>query len=159
MTKQLHNAIMKRSRYRNKFLKDKSQTNREDYKIQRNFCKESNIDSYADDNTPYSCPSETQTVISELKLIFNKLFHWFQYNHLKANPGKFNILLSSKTLSDVSIGDASLTTSIKETLLGILLTQNSFLTNMFLPFAVKLARNYMFQDALPALCLSKNVEH
>ena len=39
MTKELHNAIMKRSRYRNKFLKDKSQTNRENYKIQRNLCK------------------------------------------------------------------------------------------------------------------------
>ena len=29
MTKELYNAIMKRSRYRNKFLKDKSQTSRE----------------------------------------------------------------------------------------------------------------------------------
>ena len=33
------NAIMKRSRYRNKFLKDKSQTSRENYKIQQNLCK------------------------------------------------------------------------------------------------------------------------
>ena len=39
MTKELHNVIMKRSRYRNKFLKDKSQTSRENYKIQRNLCK------------------------------------------------------------------------------------------------------------------------
>ena len=39
MTKELHNAIMKRSRYRNKFLKDKSQASREYYKIQRNLCK------------------------------------------------------------------------------------------------------------------------
>ena len=39
MTKELHNAIMKRSRYRNKFLKDKSQTSRENYKIQQNLCK------------------------------------------------------------------------------------------------------------------------
>ena len=39
MTKELHNAIIKRSRYRNKFLKDKSQTSRENYKIQRNLCK------------------------------------------------------------------------------------------------------------------------
>ena len=39
MTKEVHNSIMKRSRYRNKFLKDKSQTSRENYKIQRNFCK------------------------------------------------------------------------------------------------------------------------
>ena len=39
ITKELHNAIIKRSRYRNKFLKDKSQPNRENYKIQRNFSK------------------------------------------------------------------------------------------------------------------------
>ena len=39
MTKELHNAIMKRSRYRNKFFKDKSQTSRENSKIQRNLCK------------------------------------------------------------------------------------------------------------------------
>ena len=39
MTKELHDAIMKRSRYRNKFLKDKSQTRSENYKIQRNLCK------------------------------------------------------------------------------------------------------------------------
>ena len=57
-------------------------------------CEESNIASYADDTTPYSCAKDTQTVICEL--ISRKLFHWFQYNHLKANPGKCNLLLSSK---------------------------------------------------------------
>ena len=36
---ELYNAVMKRSRYRNKFLKHKSQTSREKYKIQRNSCK------------------------------------------------------------------------------------------------------------------------
>ena len=52
ITKELHNTVTKRSRYRNKFLTDKSQTNRENYKIQRNFCKKllkktnkSNVDS------------------------------------------------------------------------------------------------------------------
>ena len=39
MTEEIHNAIMRRSRYRNKFLKDKSQTIRENYKIQRNLHK------------------------------------------------------------------------------------------------------------------------
>ena len=84
-------------------------------------CEESNIASYADDTTPYSCARDTQTVISELKSISSKLFHWFQYNHLKANPGKFHLLLSSKTPTDVSTGDASIKTSTKETLLGILI--------------------------------------
>ena len=78
-------------------------------------CEESNIASYADDTTSYSCARETQTVISD------KLFHSFQYNHLKANLGKCHLLLSSKTATDISIGDASLKTSTKETLLGILI--------------------------------------
>ena len=39
MTKELHNTIMKRLKYRNRFLKDKSQTSSEYYKIQRNVSK------------------------------------------------------------------------------------------------------------------------
>ena len=60
-------------------------------------------------------------IMPELKFISNKLFHWFQYNHLKANLGKCHLLLSSKTPTDVSISDASLLTSTKETLLRILI--------------------------------------
>ena len=84
-------------------------------------CEESIIASYADDTTPYSCARNTQTVITELKSISCKIFHWFQYNHLKTNPGKCRLLLSSKTPTDVSIGYASIKTSSKATLLGILI--------------------------------------
>ena len=38
MTKGLHKAIMKRSRLRNKFLRDRTETSRKEYKKQRNFC-------------------------------------------------------------------------------------------------------------------------
>ena len=38
-TKELHKAIMKRFRLRNKFLKAKSITDRNNYNIQRNYCK------------------------------------------------------------------------------------------------------------------------
>ena len=68
-------------------------------------CEESNIASYAGHTTLY----------------LSKLFHWLQYNHLQANTGKFYLRLSSKILTDISIGDASIKTSIKETLLGILI--------------------------------------
>ena len=84
-------------------------------------CEESNIASYAGNTTSYSCARDTQTVISELKSITIKLFHWLQYNHLKADPGIYHLLLSSKIPTDVSIGDASIKTSTKETLLGILI--------------------------------------
>ena len=43
-------------------------------------CEESNIASYPDDTTLYSCAKDTQTVITELKFVSNKLFHLFQYN-------------------------------------------------------------------------------
>ena len=39
MTKELHKAIMKRSRLRNKFLKTKSITDRKNYNVHRNYCK------------------------------------------------------------------------------------------------------------------------
>ena len=39
MTKELHKAVMKRSRLRNKFLKDKTENNQKNFKHQRNFEK------------------------------------------------------------------------------------------------------------------------
>ena len=39
MTKELHKAVMKRSKLRNKFLKTKSITDRKIYNVQRNYCK------------------------------------------------------------------------------------------------------------------------
>ena len=39
MTKELHKAIMKRSRLRNKFRKTKSITDRKNHNVQRNYCK------------------------------------------------------------------------------------------------------------------------
>ena len=39
----------------------------------------------------------TLTVISELRITASKLFTWFDNNHMKANPQKSHLLLSSKT--------------------------------------------------------------
>ena len=80
--------------------------------------EESNISCYADDTTLHSSVAETQTVISELHIISNKLFDRFKYNHITANPGKCQLFLSSTV--DVSIDDTSITASKKETFLGII---------------------------------------
>ena len=82
-------------------------------------CEESDFASYAGNTTPYSCGTDTQSLIAELQITANKLSHWFKYNHLKANPGKNHLLLSTKTPINVSIGDVSLTPSTTENLLGI----------------------------------------
>ena len=77
--------------------------------------------SYTDDTTPYSCEADTQSVIAQLQITANKLFHWLEYNHLKANPSRSHLLLSTKTPINISICDVPLTVSTTETLLGIII--------------------------------------
>ena len=61
-------------------------------------CEDSDIENYADDTTPYACACDINTVISELQITACKLFIWFDNNHMKANPEKCQLFLSSKTL-------------------------------------------------------------
>ena len=58
---------------------------------------DADIENYADDTTPYTCAPNIDTVISELQLTSDKLFEWFKNNHMKANPEKCHLLLSSKS--------------------------------------------------------------
>ena len=55
------------------------------------------IVSYAVDATPYTRARDTPTVTSELQPTSEKLFNWFGKNHLKTNPEKCHLLLSSKS--------------------------------------------------------------
>ena len=71
------------------------------------------IASYADDTTPHTYARDTLTVTSELQSTSN----WLEKNHLKANPEKCHLLLSSKSSIEAKIGGASVTSSKMETLL------------------------------------------
>ena len=59
------------------------------------------------------------TVISELHDILTKVFDWFANNHMKANPDKCHLLVSTKNLEVVSIDVIQTTSSTSENLLGI----------------------------------------
>ena len=58
-------------------------------------CKNSTIANFADDNSPYSCNKDIDSVISQLKNDSNSLFEWFSKNGFKANPMKFHLILSN----------------------------------------------------------------
>ena len=58
-------------------------------------CEDSTVASYADDTTPYSCATDIPSLPLEVQASATKLFRWFKNNHLKANPGKSHILLST----------------------------------------------------------------
>ena len=50
---------------------------------------------YADDTTPYLISNNPDEVVSQLKDITEKLFTWFSQKEMKANLGKYHMLLSS----------------------------------------------------------------
>ena len=68
--------------------------------------KDSDIENYTDDTTPYACASDIITVISELQVTASKLLTWFNNNHVKANPEKSHFLLSSQTPKKAYFGGA-----------------------------------------------------
>ena len=83
------------------------------------ICENDDIASYADDTTPYTCARDTSTVISELQSTSERLFNWFEKNHLKTNPENCHLLLSSKSSIEPKIGGVSVKSSPMETLLGV----------------------------------------
>ena len=82
-------------------------------------CEDDNIASYADDTNPYSCAQDISSVISELQRIAKKIFDWCRNNHMKANPGKCHVILSSDTQSEILFVNISIASSLSEKLLGI----------------------------------------
>ena len=82
-------------------------------------CEDSNVARYVDDTTQYSCVTDKPSVALELQASATKLFRWFKNDHLKANPGKSHILLSSKKPEIVSVVGIPLIASSHEKLLGV----------------------------------------
>ena len=82
-------------------------------------CEDSSAASYADDAALYSCATDIPSVALEVQASATKLFRWFKNNHLKANPGKSHILLSTNKLKIVSIDVIPLAARSHEKLLGV----------------------------------------
>ena len=60
------------------------------------FGEEDNVTSCADDTTPNSNGKNVVTVLENIETKGKEVFNWFSMNYLKANPGKSQLLLSSK---------------------------------------------------------------
>ena len=84
-------------------------------------CEDDNITSYADDTTPYSYAQDLSSVIYELQRIAKKIFDWCRNSHMKANPGKCHVTLSSNTQKEIRFVNTSVASSLSEKLLGLTL--------------------------------------
>ena len=85
---------------------------------------ECDIASYADDNTPYNFDFSLDYVIRNLEKSTNSLLNWFRENHVKANPDKSHLLVSSNESCTAKIEDFSIKNSTEEKLLGVKFDSN-----------------------------------
>ena len=88
------------------------------------------------------------------------VFNWFDNNHLKANPGKWHLLRSTKSPEVVSIDGIQITTSAAEPLI-IINTDITFdselnFETIYQPYVTRWAEKLMLLGGLSVICLRKN---
>ena len=76
---------------------------------------------YADDTTPYVVANNTTEVVENLTNITQKLFTWFANNHMKTNPSKCHLLLSTQEEANIQIANTTIKNSKSQKLLGVVL--------------------------------------
>ena len=74
---------------------------------------------YADDTTPYVIGNNAEEVVSELKVITQKLFTWFNENEMKADLNKCHLLLSTTDVFNFEISETVIRNSNSKKLLGV----------------------------------------
>ena len=86
------------------------------------------------------CATDKPSVALELQASATKLFRWFKNNHLKANPGKSHILLSSKKPEIVSVDGISIAASSHEKLLGVIIDSELKFENHITEICLKVSK-------------------
>lgn len=71
--------------------------------------------------TLVTLPPDTDTMISKLQSTSDKFFTWFKNKHMKANPEKSHLFLSSKTPTESIFVGSCIKSNTKETLLCVLI--------------------------------------
>ena len=75
--------------------------------------------SYADDNTPHTFDIRLNLVLKKLESSTYDLFRWFKENHVKDNPDKRHLLVTTNALTSININGFQITNSTEEKLQGI----------------------------------------
>ena len=77
------------------------------------------IENYADDNTPYATPNDTDSLIASLEEASKSLFIWFDNNLMKSNADKCHLTVSSNEKITIKIGSHEKANTKREKLLGV----------------------------------------
>ena len=88
------------------------------------FIKNKDVASYADDTTLSETGGNSAFDIYNLEVLGNTLLKWFNDNSMKANPGKYHLLLSGSDSSKITIKNKTISSSKCDKLLGIKIDNN-----------------------------------
>ena len=69
------------------------------------------IASYADDNILYTSDISLNLVLEKVESSTHDLFRWFKENHMKANPDKCHLLVTTNALTSVNRNGFQITNS------------------------------------------------
>ena len=67
-----------------------------------------NIANFADDNTPYACSSDLDSVILKFQKNTERIFRWFHNNNLISNAGNSHLIVSSKENLKIQVSSCSI---------------------------------------------------
>ena len=81
--------------------------------------EDTDIASYANDNTPYVIADNIDGVIKSLEEASEILFKWFNDNLMRINADKCHLLVSTNNTVKIKIGNFYITNSKSEKLLGV----------------------------------------
>ena len=79
--------------------------------------------------TPHTSDISLNLVLEKLECSTHDLFRWFKVNHMRANPDKCHLLVTTNTLSSVNTNGFQITNNAEEKLLGIKLDSKLSLEN------------------------------
>ena len=105
--------------------------------------EDTDIASYADDNTPYVIADNIDGVIKSLEEASEILFKWFNDNLMEINADKFHLLVSTNKTVKMKIGNFDKTNSKGEKLLGVKFDHKLFSMITFQNYVKKLVENFM----------------
>ena len=83
------------------------------------FIKNKDVASYTDDTKPYETRTNSAYVTHNSEVLGNTLLNWFNDNSMKANPGKYHLLLTGNDSSKITVGNKTISSSKCKKLLEI----------------------------------------
>ena len=108
------------------------------------FIKNKDVANYADDTTPCEIGGNSAYVTHNLEVLGNTLLNCFNDNSMKANHGKYHLLLSGNDSSKTTIGNETISSKKCEKFLVIKIDSHVTLKSILNPCVKKQVKKIMF---------------